>query len=80
VDDELALLRRHRIDVIVTKDSGGTMTAAKLSAARRLGLPVVMVDRPPVPDGVPVVPTVADAASWVASTISAAGPPRPHLD
>ncbi|QGK70965.1 cobalt-precorrin-6A reductase [Allosaccharopolyspora coralli] len=64
VDDELALLREHRIDVLVTKDSGGSMTAAKLEAARTLGIPVIVVQRPPVPD-VPTVSTVEDAVLWV---------------
>ncbi|WP_233617604.1 cobalt-precorrin-6A reductase [Actinomadura sp. WAC 06369] len=65
VGDETALMREHRVDVLVTKDSGGAMTAAKLTAARRLGVPVVVVDRPPVPDGVPVAATVEDAAAWL---------------
>jgi precorrin-6A/cobalt-precorrin-6A reductase len=66
VEGELALMREHRIDALVTKDSGGSMTAAKLTAARLLRRPVVMVDRPPPPDGVPVVPTVEDAVRWLA--------------
>ncbi|QFG26796.1 cobalt-precorrin-6A reductase [Actinomadura sp. WMMB 499] len=66
VEGETALMREHRIDVLVTKDSGGAMTAAKLTAARDLGLPVVLVDREPVPDGVPVTATVEDAAAWLA--------------
>ena len=51
-DDELALLAEHRIDCLVTKNSGGDMTRPKLDAAAALGVPVVMVDRPPLPDGV----------------------------
>ena len=63
--DELALLREHGIEVVVTKDSGGSMTAAKLAAARELELPVVVVRRPPLPPGVPVVATVEQALAWL---------------
>ncbi len=65
-DAERALLREHRIEVLVCRDSGGDLTAAKLVAARELGLPVVMVDRPPAPDA-PTVETVEEAVAWLAS-------------
>jgi precorrin-6A/cobalt-precorrin-6A reductase len=65
--DELALLRDHRIDALVTKNSGGAMTRPKLDAASALGVSVVMVDRPPLPAGVTTVGTVEDAADWVSS-------------
>jgi precorrin-6A/cobalt-precorrin-6A reductase len=48
---ELQLLRDYQIDAIVSKNSGGDATYAKMIAARELGLPVVMVQRPIVPDG-----------------------------
>ncbi|WP_407919883.1 cobalt-precorrin-6A reductase [Haloechinothrix halophila] len=63
VDRELELLRTHRIDVLVSKDSGGSMTAAKLTAAARHGIPSVIVRRPPRPD-TPTVSDVDDALHW----------------
>lgn len=66
-DDEVALLREHRIDALVTKNSGGPMTRPKLDAAAALGVAVVMVDRPPLPPGVRTVSTVEDAAAWIRS-------------
>ncbi len=62
------MLREHRIDALVTKNSGGAMTRPKLDAAAALGIPVIMVDRPPLPDDVQTVATVDDAVAWVRST------------
>ena len=64
VEGERALIAEHRLDVLVTKDSGGAMTRAKLTAAREAGLPVVMVDRPPLPESVRATGDVAEAAAW----------------
>ncbi|WP_179469637.1 cobalt-precorrin-6A reductase [Mycolicibacterium vinylchloridicum] len=64
-DDECALLRDNRIDVLVTKNSGGALTAAKLAAAKDLGVTVVMIDRPALPAGVHAVGTVDEAVDWV---------------
>lgn len=61
---ERALLQRHDIDLLVTKDSGGDHTAPKLDAARERGIPVVMVERPARPD-VETVPTVEEALAWL---------------
>jgi precorrin-6A/cobalt-precorrin-6A reductase len=63
---EREVLRRHRIDTLVTKNSGGP-TAAKLAAARELGLPVVMIRRPPVPaaDAAETVEDVDHASVWL---------------
>jgi precorrin-6A/cobalt-precorrin-6A reductase len=66
VAGELALLRAHRIDVLVTRDSGGTATAAKLDAARTHAIPVLLISRPAPPD-VPTVPTEHDAVAWLAA-------------
>ncbi|MFC4947556.1 cobalt-precorrin-6A reductase [Pseudonocardia sp. GCM10023141] len=65
-DAERALMREHRIDVLVSRDSGGEITAAKLVAARELGLPVVLVERPPLPPG-ERVRTVGEARRWLAA-------------
>ena len=65
LDGERSLLTEHKADLLVTKDSGGTHTEAKLDAARELGVRVVVVRRPPTPAGVPTVAEVADAAAWV---------------
>ncbi|MEM6108590.1 cobalt-precorrin-6A reductase [Mycobacterium sp. 050272] len=65
-DNEIALMREHRIDALVTKNSGGDMTKAKLDAAAALDIPVIMVQRPPLPDGVLKADTVEQAADWVA--------------
>lgn len=52
LDGEAGTMRAHGVDVLLTKDSGGPLTAAKLDAARTLGVPVVVVSRPPAPKGV----------------------------
>ncbi len=62
---EAALMRKHRIDVLVSKNSGGAATYAKIAAARDLSLPVVMVRRPAHPAG-PRVESVEDALAWLA--------------
>lgn len=58
VEAETALMRDHGVAVLVTKDSGGAMTAGKLEAARRLRIRVVMVDRPALPPGIRTVSSV----------------------
>lgn len=66
--DETALLQKHRIDAIVTKASGGEATYAKIAAARRLGLPVVMIQRPDPPPG-PIVHDTVAAKTWLRQVI-----------
>ena len=64
VEDERALLCNERIDVLVTKASGGEATHAKILAARELGVPVIMLRRPPMPDG-PVAADVDGVMAWL---------------
>tara|TARA_E500000318_G_scaffold20816_1_gene21349 strand:+ start:889 stop:1644 length:756 start_codon:yes stop_codon:yes gene_type:complete len=62
--DETAFLKENEIDVIVSKNSGGTATYGKILAARSLRMPVVMVERPPLPEG-EIVEDAGSALNWV---------------
>lgn len=64
VEGDRALLRDHGIEVIVAKNAGGVGAEAKLVAARELGLPVVLIDRPVVPER-QVARTVAEVMAWL---------------
>ena len=68
-DAEEALMKREGIDAVVTKASGGKATEGKILAARALGLPVVMITRPPMPDG-PTVEGVDDALNWLTDHVT----------
>ncbi len=61
---EAALMTGHGVEVLVSKNAGGAATAGKIAAARRLGLPVVMVRRPEKP-GVEAVTDAAGALRWL---------------
>ncbi len=65
VEGERDLLREFGIDALVTKNSGGAMTHAKLEAAAEVGVPVIMVSRPALPGGVRIVHTVDAAVDWL---------------
>jgi precorrin-6A/cobalt-precorrin-6A reductase len=60
--DELELLQEHRIDAIVAKNSGGGATYGKISAARKLGIEVILFRRPDLPE----VPSAAGVSELVA--------------
>jgi precorrin-6A/cobalt-precorrin-6A reductase len=62
--DERRLFAERGIDVVVTKNAGGEGARAKLTAARELGLPVVMIRRPPPPAG-PMASSVDAAVGWL---------------
>lgn len=61
---ERQLMTDHLADLLVSKDSGGSATSAKLDVAADLGIPVVMISRPEEPGSVPRVATVAEALAW----------------
>lgn len=67
VESERDVMVANRIDTVVTKNAGGSATAAKLVAARELDLTVVMVRRPPQPEGVTTASTVSAAIEWASS-------------
>ncbi len=64
LDEERSLLQRYEIGAIVSKNSGGDATYAKIIAARELGIPVVMIQRPPIPPG-DMVADIESALVWL---------------
>ncbi|MET0284322.1 MAG: precorrin-6A/cobalt-precorrin-6A reductase, partial [Polyangiales bacterium] len=64
LEDERTLLQRERIEVLVSKNAGTAGTVHKLRAARELALPVIMVQRPELPEA-REVSTVEQALAWL---------------
>ncbi|UWQ94624.1 cobalt-precorrin-6A reductase [Rhodobacteraceae bacterium M385] len=62
--DDQALMEAHNIDLVVSKNAGGTGAYAKIEAARALGLPVIMIDRPAIPNR-PEAHGVAQVLAWL---------------
>ncbi|MEB3342819.1 cobalt-precorrin-6A reductase [Okeania sp.] len=67
-EEERSLLQKYEIEAIVSKNSGGDATYAKIVAARELGMPVVMIQRPPLPEG-EQVSDVESAVAWIKKMI-----------
>lgn len=63
-EDETALMRNEHVKVLITKNSGGAATEAKLTAARALGIEVIMVERPAA-ENVPVFHALDDILAWI---------------
>ena len=64
LEQERQLLREYQIEAIVSKNSGGEATYAKVVAARELGIPIIMVQRPAMPEGEKVT-SIAEAIDWL---------------
>ncbi|MDE0523260.1 MAG: cobalt-precorrin-6A reductase [Boseongicola sp.] len=70
--DERDLLETHGIDLLVSRNAGGEGARAKIDAARRLGLPILMIDRPRAPQR-HEVGTVAEVLDWIAHSVTDRG-------
>ena len=64
LEQEIALMRDENVDVLVTKNSGGAATGAKIAAARALGIEVIIVERP-APEAVPTFDTIDGILAWI---------------
>lgn len=64
LDGELDMMRKRGIDWVVARNSGGDGAHAKIDAARRLGLPVIMISRPTLPKRLRVE-SVAEVMQWL---------------
>jgi len=69
LESELAAMERHHIDLVVTRDSGGTATVAKIDAARQRRVPVIMITRPARPHA-DVVHDAEAAVDWARARTS----------
>ncbi len=66
-ESDIALMKDYRIDLVVSKNAGGDGARAKIDAAQALDLPVLMIDRPRLPDRIEV-DTAKEVLDWVAHT------------
>jgi precorrin-6A/cobalt-precorrin-6A reductase len=66
IESERQIFAAHDIDVLVTKDSGGAYTRAKLNVAAERGSAVVMVRRSAAAPDIPTVTDADAAAAWLA--------------
>ena len=79
VDSEIGLLKQHCVDILVSKNSGGTHTYAKIVAARALKLPVIMIARPVKPTGAELG-SIDDAITWLETLDAGHERPRSRSD
>jgi precorrin-6A/cobalt-precorrin-6A reductase len=75
-DDEITLMRNAKVDVLVTKNSGGAATEPKLTACRVLGIEVIIVERPPPENGLAFA-TMHEILAWIEAHRPAPRRPAP---
>ena len=63
--DEVALFRALRIDTLICRNLGGRASRPKLDAALALGLKVILIEPPAIPEDIEVVADVASALAWL---------------
>ena len=68
LENELALFHQNAITILITKNSGGVSTYAKIEAARKLRVPVIMVARP-VSSLTEIYPTIDETIDWITKNI-----------
>jgi len=66
IEDERALFQRRHIDVLISKNSGSVATEPKLEVARELGVPVLVLKRPTLPEVDRTFDSLADLATALA--------------
>ena len=70
IEDEVELMRGYAVDLLVSKNSGGQSSYGKIIAARRLGLPVVMVRPPELPLETVNCYSINEAAEWLKGCVN----------
>ncbi|HXH15798.1 MAG TPA: cobalt-precorrin-6A reductase [Sphingomonas sp.] len=64
IEGDRRVMEGHGTEMLVCKNAGGIGAVAKLGAARALGVPVIMIDRPALPAR-REVHAVADVLGWL---------------
>jgi precorrin-6A/cobalt-precorrin-6A reductase len=72
VENDTALMRDHKIELVVAKNAGGSGARAKIDGARALNIPIIMIDRPHIPAR-PEVGTAQEVLDWMAHLASDLG-------
>ena len=72
VENDTALMRDHKIELVVAKNAGGSGARAKIDGARTLNIPIIMIDRPHIPAR-PEVGTAQEVLDWMAHLVSDLG-------